>query len=137
MTGQGDVYVEPNGRYIHIAQRDFRTNPDSIYYCKRELHPNGTISFTDGGNTPNVVYDENLAVWGEVSDNIDIVLDNESRAYIAFVTGGLTAHVIRSDYPIPLNGTWGYGDWTRTEAQTVFGNLWDQDFRYGINANSC
>ena len=135
-VGRWDFYLEPNGRYLHGA---FIAPGYVVKYFKRELFKNGTWGVLDGGlDVPQLILSESLGVYGTPYRYLDLYLDNESYPFITFSSekeGVNTGFLIAGDYPIPDNGTWGHGDYTLTEAQTVFGNRWDNDWKCTVTAN--
>jgi hypothetical protein len=140
-NGDWDIYIEPNGRYIHVAFLDYENySPNAIMYFKRELFLNGSLGVLDGGlDAPQNIMDTDLGAYGEASDCVDITLDNESYAYITFESndaGVNSGFLIQSDYPIPFNGVWEHDNLTLDNAQpAIFGNLWDNDFEVMVTTN--
>jgi hypothetical protein len=133
-TGKIDFYLEPNGRYVHIAVIYTPGSPNQMEYAKRELFMNGSLGYLGQAlSTPISVWNTVPAGTMEVNKEVDIYLDNESYAYISFTmldAGGFEwGGIIWSDYPIPDNGSWGVGDYTYLQWQDEFGNLWDDDWK--------
>jgi hypothetical protein len=139
-SGRWDIYIEPNGRYIHGAMIKTATSPNAIYYFKRELFPNGTLGTCGlGTRQPELVAQTTFGAFGEANKYIDIYLDNESYPYITFTTlsGGFeSGHLLAGNNPIPSNGTWNEGDYTYTEYQAQFGNLWDDQWKCTVTGVS-
>ena len=140
-SGGWDIYVEPNGQFIHGAVIKTATSPASVYYFKRELLKNGSLGTCGYGTRfPQQVFNEDLLAYGDADKNVDIYLDSEGYPFITFVSndgGGLeSGFLIAGDYPIPANGSWGNGDYTLTNWQNEFGNLWDDDWKVTVTGLS-
>ena len=141
-AGRWDLYLEPNGRYLHGAIIYTPASPNSIRYFKRELFRNGSLGLCGyPTQIPQIIFNEDLGAYGEASKYIDIYLDNESYPFITFTSyqsegGWETGFLIEGDYPINESGHWEWGDYNLVQWQAEFGNLWDDQWKCTVTGVS-